>query len=446
MWKKVNSLSLPFLIMGVSLISILIIFKTAQAQWLAPGDNPGDASPPGIVLNPMVADLDLNNWNIKDDAFSTLSSKSGMIDLRTSANGKAALYGESASNSGYGVYGKNTGSGYAGYFSGNVHITGNLTVDGTVPSGGSGGGDSLWTGGANETGRIYYTTTTDAGTAMDEKVGIGTSAPDHTLVLSTAGSTTNAELNIQTNSLNHWAIYHDNDTEDLRFWNSDVSAEPNLLTLKNNGLVGIGNSSPSAKLEVRNSGTEDILNLFDNGSEKFTVLDGGNVGIANTAPTSTLAVAGNFNVQNSSTYNSTLFVSGGTGNVGIGTTNPAAKLDVISAGGSYGIQTSGAVLGLSANASIYGVIVTGGTSGIYAYSTGAGKAATFAGPVDIIGNLTMTGNISFTNGYLNIPVKVGGAPVGACIAGQMILDTDNNRLYVCSGNIAGPSWKYVTLN
>ncbi|MGC9315958.1 MAG: hypothetical protein ACP5G4_10105, partial [bacterium] len=56
-----------------------------------------------------------------------------------------AVYGE-ATGDGYnvGIYGYAFGglTNYAGYFEGDVHITGNLTVDGTYP-GGAGGGDNL---------------------------------------------------------------------------------------------------------------------------------------------------------------------------------------------------------------------------------------------------------------------------------------------------------------
>ena len=39
--------------------------------------------------------------------------------------------------------------------------------------------------------------------------------------------------------------------------------------------VGIGTNSPDGKLDVRQSGTDDILNLYDGASNIFTVQDGG---------------------------------------------------------------------------------------------------------------------------------------------------------------------------
>jgi len=64
------------------------------------------------------------------------------------------------------------------------------------------------------------------------------------------------------------------------------------LIVKNNGNLGIQRSSPIAKLEVANTGTEDILKLFDGATEVVTVQDGGNVGIGTNAPAAKLHVAG----------------------------------------------------------------------------------------------------------------------------------------------------------
>jgi len=63
--------------------------------------------------------------------------------------------------------------------------------------------------------------------------------------------------------------------------------------LVKDGTIGIVTSSPEARLDVRNSGTEDILNLSDDSTEVFTVLDGGNVGIGTESPQEKLHVVGN---------------------------------------------------------------------------------------------------------------------------------------------------------
>jgi hypothetical protein len=92
-----------------------------------------------------------------------------------------------------------------------------------------------------------------------------------------------------------------------------------LLLNPNGGNVGIGTSSPSGKLDVytsatryqafttsaadleivtnnntnpavliKGTGTADLLNVFDNTTEVFTILDGGNVGIGTDSPTGLL--------------------------------------------------------------------------------------------------------------------------------------------------------------
>ena len=70
-----------------------------------------------------------------------------------------------------------------------------------------------------------------------------------------------------------------------------------------NDRVGIGSITPDGKLEVRQSGTDDIFNLYDDSTNVFTVLDGGNVGIG-IDPTEKLQVAGNIKVSDGATIGS----------------------------------------------------------------------------------------------------------------------------------------------
>ena len=64
------------------------------------------------------------------------------------------------------------------------------------------------------------------------------------------------------------------------------------------GNLGIGISSPDGKIEVRQTGTADIFNLYDDTTNVLTVLDGGNVGIGISTPTGLLDVNNNFIVSN----------------------------------------------------------------------------------------------------------------------------------------------------
>ena len=77
------------------------------------------------------------------------------------------------------------------------------------------------------------------------KVGIGTLAPNKDLhIYQISGD--NAEIDIQSvaGANNHWAIYHDRATNELRVWKTS-----NLLIINQSGQLGIG-ISPSAQLDV----------------------------------------------------------------------------------------------------------------------------------------------------------------------------------------------------
>jgi len=76
----------------------------------------------------------------------------------------------------------------------------------------------------------------------------------------------------------------------------DTSITGDLTIIGNENITGVRTitaSSTSAVLTVTQTGTGDILNLYDGGTEVFTVVDGGNVGIATTTPRWTFDVAGN---------------------------------------------------------------------------------------------------------------------------------------------------------
>jgi len=163
---------------------------------------------------------------------------------------------------------------------------------------------NLWT--ANG-GNISYT---------GGNVGIGTATPG-ALVHVYKESGNNAEIGIQSNAgaNKHWAVYNDRGSNSLRFWNNDGGAEKNILTLANDGKMGIGTVSPMGKLSVGfNNG--DQLNVYSPGDNILSIqtsLDGqpiGNYGW-NAANLSLQPLAGIV----------TMAVNG-TGAVGIGTNSP----------------------------------------------------------------------------------------------------------------------------
>ncbi|AKM84459.1 MAG: hypothetical protein UR58_C0001G0743 [Candidatus Campbellbacteria bacterium GW2011_OD1_34_28] len=209
-------------------------------------------------------------------------------------------------------------------------------------------------------------------------VGIGTIAPGSKLdiqvvgdgVAARIGNTSGRYLSIgaQTTPVGAWLGYGDD---------HDV-------TILASGNIGIGTTSPFAKLSVTGTGTGTGLafQVADSAnSPKFTILDNGNVGIGTTSPgyaldisnagatglnimrgggssaNSTIRVANytnamflginsneDFAVGTSADLDSTAkFVVMNGGNVGIGTTNPGAMLELSS------ISINGSVLRLSNN-------------------------------------------------------------------------------------------------
>lgn len=107
--------------------------------------------------------------------------------------------------------------------------------------------------------------------AIDEtgKVGIGTRNPENLLHLYTSSDTFRAGLAINSkdsagNGGKKWSIYQSvNGTSgDLRFWNENVPGDQNLLTLKDNGNIGIGTVSPTSKLHVVEAKNDAVSSSF----------------------------------------------------------------------------------------------------------------------------------------------------------------------------------------
>jgi len=107
-------------------------------------------------------------------------------------------------------------------------------------------------------------------------VGIGTRTP-----------TTNLYVNGNVQS----SVYYDREDDSYYL---DLSGGVMPYSLLLNKGVGIGTTSPDGKLEIRQTGTADIFNLYDNTINVLTVLDGGNVGIGISAPTGLLDVNNKF--------------------------------------------------------------------------------------------------------------------------------------------------------
>lgn len=138
------------------------------------------------------------------------------------------------------------------------------------------------------------------------RIGIGTTSPVHKFEVNSAQTGKalvllkelgNQDILTASNSAgatrftmaNNGYLYAENfvDISDSTYFLNPAEGGTSLTTAGN---AGIGTSNPGARLDVRNASTEDILNLYDGSTEVFTVIDGGNIGIATTSPTFDLEV------------------------------------------------------------------------------------------------------------------------------------------------------------
>ncbi len=434
----------------------------------------------GIGTTTPVAGLNVisnGTTDVSDQAYGVRSVATGAnvpanattYGLSGVANGTNGLYA-------FGVHGSASGAGggnFAGYFDGDTHISGALSVGG--PSLGVFGtpGQVLT---SNGSGPVTWQNPAGGGWGLTGNLGT-------TLGTNFIGTTDNVGLSFKTNNLQRMTIdnagrvkidinntnpapvaagavldlvpngagignfilrgsfANQNDPADIEFKTWDGATElgrifmnpsaadmrfstngTTRLTLRNNGNIGIGTTTPNAPLQFASTGGNRKIVLFEaaNNDHEFIGfgIDGSGALRYQTAVNSNDHI---FYTAASSTTSNELMRITGTGNVGIGTISPSQKLDV---NGSVNIATTGVL-----NFGGVPVLNTNGTGGNDVYANirvlrnasstsadgmyiGYGNTGGAAGDLKFYANgTTERMRISAGNGYVGIGTGAPGVPL-----------------------------------
>jgi hypothetical protein len=189
-----------------------------------------------------------------------------------------------------------------------------------------------------------------------------------------------------------------------------------VMTIKNDGNVGIGTTSPGSLLELRGSdaslalNTTSVLSQFkfkQNNIDKWTLAYNSGSGYF-------------YFYDHNSKAGTSMILEDGTGNVGVGITSPGARLHAV--GGDYGIKGKGSTAGA------YFEDAAGHASAYLAYSPRwRGISATG----DSIGGAFGCEGLS---GYAHVGIRERGIQAYGNAGGGYFLDTDGgNYCYVAYG-------------
>jgi hypothetical protein len=181
-------------------------------------------------------------------------------------------------------------------------------------------------------------------------VGIGTTSPTGKLEVASAASSSSVGFNVGTSvSPERGNLFYHTDGTGWKFniGKFQSSTFTPQMTFQDDGNIGIGTTSPGARLNIEAGGAVTLIKQTAASlSNGVYALD-----IDNLSHNSNMTAAGAFRIQTNSNSNS--FIVNGLGNVGIGTATPGSRLDV------SGTATA-TNLSVTTNATVGGT-VTGGS-------------------------------------------------------------------------------------
>ena len=172
-------------------------------------------------------------------------------------------------------------------------------------------------------------------------VGIGITSPEKKLHVQDSSN----QIRIEDSSNGK---KYDLNVDASDFMIDDMSAGVNRFTIANGGNVGIGTSDPQYKFDVY--GTDDVTMRIHRPSSGLAATDTVGIGFSQRGDTTTsssdtragifstyngdlfLAVEAGGNLNSNPMDHSALFIEGADGDIGIGTTSPGTKLDITTAG------------------------------------------------------------------------------------------------------------------
>ena len=214
--------------------------------------------------------------------------------------------------------------------------------------------------------------------------------------------------------------------------------------------VGIGVAAGEqidTTLRVQNYNTEDILQLYDNGTEVFTVTDGGDVGIGNKPSFGKLNVL-EHDSAGLGIFSQVTDATAGFAVIGLNTNGYPGTSRAL---GALGIHGNSGFVGIDLTAGVLGLAKSAGSIGVYGGQSTGAYAGYFDGDVEVHdGNLGVTSNKDTTYNYIQLDLK-NGYPIDSdcdeeAEQGRMFWSNDYNKIFICGQNAGTPNWRYLYLS